>query len=184
MKSRTDWDRVKNMKDEDIDYSDIPELGEEFFKTATLVTPKPINLGGTGTRHGMTVPQRIMFKQVIKKIHQTFYIGQYDHGDCLGFDAESQGMMPKGVKLHVRPPTNDEFRAYCKGDKIWPVKKYLERNRDIGDICHRLVAASATDQETQRGGTWYTIRYVMSLGKPVTIIFPDGRIEHRLAKAA
>ena len=30
----TDWDRVRNMKDEDIDFSDIPELDEEWFKTA------------------------------------------------------------------------------------------------------------------------------------------------------
>ena len=32
--SLTDWDRVRNMKDEDIDFSDIPELDEKWFKTA------------------------------------------------------------------------------------------------------------------------------------------------------
>ncbi len=36
---RTDWERLKNMKDEDIDYSDIPELDESFFKKAKVVMP-------------------------------------------------------------------------------------------------------------------------------------------------
>ena len=34
--SRTDWGRLKAMKDEDIDTSDIPELDEDFFKKAVL----------------------------------------------------------------------------------------------------------------------------------------------------
>jgi len=38
--SKTDWDRLDSMKDEDIDYSDIPELGEDFFKNAVVVMPQ------------------------------------------------------------------------------------------------------------------------------------------------
>jgi uncharacterized protein (DUF4415 family) len=33
-RSLTDGDRVRNMKDEDIDYSDIPKLGPDFFANA------------------------------------------------------------------------------------------------------------------------------------------------------
>ena len=33
--------KLVNMSDEDIDYSDIPELDEEFFENAKLVTRKP-----------------------------------------------------------------------------------------------------------------------------------------------
>jgi uncharacterized protein (DUF4415 family) len=33
--SHTDWQRVDKMKDKDIDFTDIPELGPEFFKRAT-----------------------------------------------------------------------------------------------------------------------------------------------------
>ena len=33
-RSRTDWTRVRAMTDKDIDTSDIPELGPDFFKTA------------------------------------------------------------------------------------------------------------------------------------------------------
>jgi uncharacterized protein (DUF4415 family) len=38
--SRTDWDRVDAMKDEEIDTSDIPPLDEAFFAEATLRMPQ------------------------------------------------------------------------------------------------------------------------------------------------
>jgi hypothetical protein len=38
--SRTDWKRIDAMRDEDIDYSDIPELGPDFFANAVLWRPK------------------------------------------------------------------------------------------------------------------------------------------------
>lgn len=34
--SRTDWDRIDAMSDEDIDTSDIPPLSDEFFAKAQL----------------------------------------------------------------------------------------------------------------------------------------------------
>lgn len=37
--SRTDWAALDAMTDEDIDYSDIPPLTEEFFEKATLRVP-------------------------------------------------------------------------------------------------------------------------------------------------
>lgn len=39
--SLTDWKRVDGMADEDIDFSDIPELDDNFFKNAKIVLPKP-----------------------------------------------------------------------------------------------------------------------------------------------
>jgi len=38
--SKTDWDRLDAMKDAEIDLSDIPEVDEEFFKTARVVYPE------------------------------------------------------------------------------------------------------------------------------------------------
>ena len=35
-KSKTDWARVKTIKDSEIDYSDSPPLDEDFFKTAVI----------------------------------------------------------------------------------------------------------------------------------------------------
>ncbi len=38
--SRTDWQRVDAMTDKDIDYSDIPELDDDFFQHAKLQLPE------------------------------------------------------------------------------------------------------------------------------------------------
>lgn len=37
---KTDWDRVKNMTDDDIDYSDIPATDEAFWADAKWVIPE------------------------------------------------------------------------------------------------------------------------------------------------
>ena len=37
--SKTDWARLDAKKDADIDFGDIPELGEDFFKRAELRAP-------------------------------------------------------------------------------------------------------------------------------------------------
>jgi uncharacterized protein (DUF4415 family) len=45
--SKTDWDRVRKIKDKDIDYKDSPELDDSFFKRAVVampVTKKPITI--------------------------------------------------------------------------------------------------------------------------------------------
>ena len=38
-RTKSDLRRIDEMKDEDIDYSDIPELDAEFFATARVVVP-------------------------------------------------------------------------------------------------------------------------------------------------
>jgi uncharacterized protein (DUF4415 family) len=40
--SKTDWERVDAMRDEDIDTSDIPPLSAEFWSKAKLRDPKQI----------------------------------------------------------------------------------------------------------------------------------------------
>jgi len=37
--SKTDWKRLAEMKDREIDTSDVPELGDDFFKNAELRVP-------------------------------------------------------------------------------------------------------------------------------------------------
>jgi uncharacterized protein (DUF4415 family) len=39
--SGTDWERLSTMDDKDIDLSDNPELGNDFFMNATLRMPEP-----------------------------------------------------------------------------------------------------------------------------------------------
>ncbi len=40
--SKTDWERIDAMRDEDIDTSDIPPLSAEFWAKAKLRSPKQI----------------------------------------------------------------------------------------------------------------------------------------------
>ena len=40
-RSRTNWTKIDTLKDSEIDFSDIPELGKAFFKRATLRLPEP-----------------------------------------------------------------------------------------------------------------------------------------------
>ena len=40
-KGKTDFNRLREMRDEDIDYSDIPKLDASFWKAATLIMPEP-----------------------------------------------------------------------------------------------------------------------------------------------
>jgi uncharacterized protein (DUF4415 family) len=40
-RSRTNWGKTDALKDNEIDFSDIPELGKAFFKRATLRLPEP-----------------------------------------------------------------------------------------------------------------------------------------------
>ena len=37
--SKTDWERLAKLDDQDIDTSDIPQLGEDFFRRAELRVP-------------------------------------------------------------------------------------------------------------------------------------------------
>ena len=39
-RSRTNWARIDALKDSEIDFSDIPELGKAFFKRAVLRLPE------------------------------------------------------------------------------------------------------------------------------------------------
>jgi len=40
-KGATDFERLRAMRDADIDFSDIPKLGRSFWKTARLTMPEP-----------------------------------------------------------------------------------------------------------------------------------------------
>ena len=40
-KGKTDFQRLRRMRDGEIDYSDIPRLDESFWKAATLTMPEP-----------------------------------------------------------------------------------------------------------------------------------------------
>ena len=62
MKSETDWDRINNMKDEDIDLSDDPELPASAWENATIHYPED-----------KTEFLHMRIKPYVKKYFQTHY---------------------------------------------------------------------------------------------------------------
>ena len=67
--SRTDWERLSRMTDEEIDYSDIAPLTDAFFARARLVLPNAVELDpdvlAWFRRQGRDYPARI--NQVLRE---------------------------------------------------------------------------------------------------------------------
>lgn len=136
-------------------------------------------IGFTGTQKGMTPEQiytvdNILFDDLIAEWAH--------HGDCIGADADFHKLATlSGLKTHGHPPKNPSKRAWCKFDGIEEEKEYLDRNRDIVNATHFLIACPQSFEEELRSGTWSTIRYARSVKRPGKIVWPDGRIEDVLS---
>lgn len=136
-----------------------------------------MDIGFTGTREGMTGTQKQQLfdwlahysdVQTVEPLH-TFH-----HGDCQGSDAEAHhiAFLLRYI-IHVHPPDNSQWRAYCCGPsrviRHAPLP-YLQRNHAIVEACHVLLATPKSAKEVPRSGTWATIRHARTIGKPVHIL--------------
>lgn len=102
------------------------------------------------------------------------------HGDCKGADEDAHEIaLDLGIVIGVHPPTNPKLRAWCEGAQLFDEKPYRERNRDIVDECRVLIATPKSRVEEKYSGTWSTVHYATSVGRPVRIIYPDGEVEKR-----
>ncbi len=135
------------------------------------MTDMPMRLGFTGTRHGMTA------EQIGTVAEMTVDYDEVHHGDCLGADHDMHRIaQANGQRIVIHPPEDGRLRAFLTGNVIAPAKPYHDRNRDIVDESDALFATPAETTEQAKGGTWYTVRYARSQGKPVTIVWPDGSV--------
>lgn len=134
-------------------------------------------VGMTGTRQGMTLIQREMFRTHLilfqaKEVHE---------GDCVGADIEA-AVIAKGLNLRVvsHPPVNPKYRGYGPFDEERALASYLIRNENIVNSTQILIATPKGMHEELRSGTWACIRYAFKKARPLCIIFPNGetRIEN------
>lgn len=135
-------------------------------------------IGFTGTRKGMSQEQ---IKTVINLLI-SLNSEEVHHGDCVGADADFHSISQKfNVDIVGHPASGvGNQRAFCEGfSHPCEEKPPLERNRDIIDDSDILIATPKVFSEERRGGTWATIRYAISSGKKVYIVYPDGRIEEK-----
>lgn len=125
----------------------------------------------TGTQRGMTAYQ-------IKEILQVFpplNILELHHGCCIGADVQ----MHKLVRQHfptvkiIGHPSNIEDKtdwltlADC--DEKNPSAPPLTRNMWMVDMSYHVIAAPFQKKNTQRSGTWSTIRYAVRQHGPARV---------------
>lgn len=135
-------------------------------------------IGFTGTREELTEPQLAALGAVFTA-EQTGEVTEVHHGDCVGADAAFHDLATRsGARTVGHPCDIKGLRANCVCDEVLPVKKPLDRNRDIVDAVEVLIACPE-GPERQRSGTWSTIRFALRVGKPVVIVWPDGRVERK-----
>lgn len=147
-----------------------------------------MRIGFTGTRVGMTIEQKWTFISEMTSLMRETQDEpiEFHHGDCVGADEEAHriigdlAMIVKGkwvTKIFVHPPLEVKYRAYCRGDRVYPSKEYPDRDMDIVTAGQDLlIAAPASIHETIRSGTWATIRMAREVKRKTLIIRPTGLI--------
>jgi hypothetical protein len=104
----------------------------------------------------------------------------------VGADAECHEIASDlGLEIVVHPGPEGPKRAFCKNLRpdLWDElevrkpKPFLQRNLDIAFECEVLVACPGGLEEEVRSGTWATVRAARRFGRPVIVIWPDGRVE-------
>lgn len=131
----------------------------------------------TGTREGMTSKQHDTVKRIIKDLQPDMVI----HGDCVGADEEFhniiigiRGFTGSTPVIRTLPPSNEKYRANCNADIIDPPQDYLKRDRELAELCDRLIACPKESNERLRSGTWSTVRYARIRGKIIYLVLPNG----------
>lgn len=139
-----------------------------------------MQIGFTGSRHGMTSAQ---FKTMTQILADSISVKAARHGVCLGADKEFHDLcVDIGIPIIGHPPVIKTWKADIPEEEfkfLHDPKSYLERNRDIVNSSDVIFAAPREANEARKSGTWSTIRYAESQKKPVGIVLPDGEIELR-----
>lgn len=131
----------------------------------------PLLVGVTATRHGATGRQLAAALAML----QSRPVAELHHGDCVGGDAQLDALAQAlGIPRAAHPPDNPKHRAFCPAERVLSPEPYLARNRAIVHATGVLVALPRTPDEEHYGGTWATVRYARSRGRPVFLVTPAG----------
>lgn len=134
-------------------------------------------IGFTGTREGLTTSQRDALNQLLAKLRDRG-MAEFHHGMCVGADQEAHSLIRHGsldVRIHGHPASKvpDHLRAMVDVDRRYRAFPPLVRNQHIVSATELLVACP-DGPETVRSGTWSTVRYAVTIGRPVVIVYPSG----------
>lgn len=145
-----------------------------------------MNIGFTGSRHGMSEQQKVAFTAMIKQAALTDHVN-FHYGMCIGSDDQAAHIVNAIIgtnrdhrDIYGHPPINQKFYApYPDCDYIAEPAEYLIRNRHIVDACDFLIVCPYGIVEKHRSGTWSTVRYARKQKRPIVFIWPDGSIEDK-----
>lgn len=137
-------------------------------------------IGFTGTRQGMTELQRLAITKLMMEARRDSDAQWLHHGGAQGADAQAHWIwLSMDGRIHLHP--GQDFSGDVVGAELtnWDrssiAKPFLIRNKDIVNACTLLIATPAQTVNIPRGsGTWATIRYARKIGRPTTILWPDG----------
>lgn len=142
-----------------------------------------MKIGITGTRNGMN---KIQFNNVgdwladdSKFVDMRARYHEFHHGDCIGADVDGALMaFNLGYRIICHPPNEDKLRSFFEhNDETRPEASYFKRNRHIVDSVDHLIVVPMSNIRQSFGGTWYTFDYARKKETPLTVFYPDGRIE-------
>jgi hypothetical protein len=130
-------------------------------------------IGFTGARKGLASAQYHALRGVLERRPP----GEvFAHGDALGADEMAHALAEScGLVVHVYPCDQPAQRASCRAPVVHPPAPPLERNRAIVDAVAGLFACPSGPEHV-RSGTWSTVRYARSIGRPVVVVWPDGKV--------
>lgn len=146
-----------------------------------------LHIGITGSRHGPTKEAASSLSKKLLELRwphrsQVALPITMHHGACVGVDSMVARLSRwMGFVVEAHPPSVDTL--VCKhslnaSHKINDARPYLTRNRAIVKASSHLFALPNSMEEEQRSGTWATVRYARAHGIEITIIYPDGTIDH------
>lgn len=134
-----------------------------------------MRIGFTGTQQGMTRQQQAALSDMLG--NRKLDIVEVHQGGCAGADAEARDIATHlDIAVILHPLKNGKTHAGTAGLAVaHEEKQYVERNHDIVDCTDKLVAAPKGTQDDVHSGTWAAVRYARQCGKPVHVIWPNGR---------
>jgi hypothetical protein len=136
-------------------------------------------IGFTGTRHGMTPPQRAAVAAILEPLAEPGGFVAH-HGDCIGADAEFHDLcreLPQSfIVVHPGPLDDLPNQAGRVGDERRLPVPHMRRNKNIVMASTVMIAAPLEVAQQPYGGTWRTIEMTRKAKRPLAIVWRDGAV--------
>ena len=133
-----------------------------------------MTIGFTGTRLGMTGIQRSLVRQMLEYKRPRVVV----HGGCVGADSDFHDIVrllfsKRQCQVHVFPSNIRGTHGHIDGDVVFAEHPPLQRNGFIVSLSDELIACPEGCQETNRSGTWSTVRRARKKKIPIHIFYPE-----------